>query len=187
MNGHHLILGELRDYLTGEPLADTHDERYRQKIMRLLVEQKHYPPSSLTPRYPLAIRAGGQSAQVLVTLFAKLLQRVVLLVQYGPGSLTTRQRPALAMSRLLFPYQVPLVVVTNGEQADVLDGFSGRCIVSSLDKIPAYEQLERLTATTTWSPIDDHRAKMEARIVFAFEVNDRCPCDDTLCRTVPST
>ncbi len=31
-NPHHLILGELTDYLTEETLADTHDERLRQKL-----------------------------------------------------------------------------------------------------------------------------------------------------------
>lgn len=37
-NPHHLILGELTDYLTEETLADTHDERLRQKIVRHLVD-----------------------------------------------------------------------------------------------------------------------------------------------------
>ena len=42
MNGHHLILGELTDTITRETLADTHDERQRQKLARLLVEKKGY-------------------------------------------------------------------------------------------------------------------------------------------------
>ena len=33
MDGHHLILGELTDLITGETLTDTHDERYRQKLI----------------------------------------------------------------------------------------------------------------------------------------------------------
>ena len=45
MNGHHLILGKLSDYLTGDTLDDTHDERYRQKIARLLVDRKGYGTS----------------------------------------------------------------------------------------------------------------------------------------------
>ena len=42
MNGHHLILGELDDLITGETIKDTLDERYRQKIAGLLVNQKGY-------------------------------------------------------------------------------------------------------------------------------------------------
>ena len=37
MDGHHLILGETVDYITGNIVADTHDERYRQKIAHLLI------------------------------------------------------------------------------------------------------------------------------------------------------
>jgi hypothetical protein len=42
MTGHHLILGEVEDFITGQRLKDTHDERYRQKIARLLVAHKGY-------------------------------------------------------------------------------------------------------------------------------------------------
>ena len=57
MSGHHLILGELKDYLTGETLPDTLDERYRQQLARLLVESKGFLKSDLTPRVPLPVRA----------------------------------------------------------------------------------------------------------------------------------
>ena len=40
MSGHHLILGTLTDVVTGETIDDTLDERYRQKIARLLLEHK---------------------------------------------------------------------------------------------------------------------------------------------------
>jgi len=41
---HHLIYGTLADYLTGEELTDTDDERIRQSLIRLMVEEKGYPP-----------------------------------------------------------------------------------------------------------------------------------------------
>ena len=47
MNGHHLILGELDDFLTGEPIKDTHDERYRQQLAQLLVNRKGYLKSDI--------------------------------------------------------------------------------------------------------------------------------------------
>ena len=42
MDNHHLILGELVDFITGETLTDTHDERYRQKLAKILVTYKGY-------------------------------------------------------------------------------------------------------------------------------------------------
>jgi len=58
MNGHYLILGELTDFLSGETLKDTHDERYRQKLARLLVNKKGYAKNEISPRCELLITAG---------------------------------------------------------------------------------------------------------------------------------
>ena len=57
MNGHHLILGELRDFITGATLKDTHDERYRQKIARLLINRKGYRSTDIEPRKALPVQA----------------------------------------------------------------------------------------------------------------------------------
>ena len=47
---HHLIYGTLIDYLSGEQLTDTDDERIRQKLYKMMVEENGYPRDSLTPR-----------------------------------------------------------------------------------------------------------------------------------------
>ena len=53
---HHLIYGTLEDYLTEEELTDTDDERIRQDLSRLMVEEKGYAKDCLKvspfePRY----------------------------------------------------------------------------------------------------------------------------------------
>ena len=47
---HHHIYGMTEDYVTGEQIVDTDDERYRQKMARFLVEEKGYDKTDLTPR-----------------------------------------------------------------------------------------------------------------------------------------
>jgi hypothetical protein len=182
MNGHHLILGELTDTLTGETLADTHDERYRQKLARLLVENKGYRRSDIHPRQSLVARAGSHQAMITIDFVVKLQDRLSMIVKYGPGSIVTRHRSALAASRLLAPYQIPVVVATNGEDADVLDGFTGRVIDHGLEAMPDRKRLLRIIATAAFEPIPPHRAQMESRLFYAYEVNGACPCDETICR-----
>ena len=182
MNGHHLILGELTDTITGETLADTHDERHRQKLARLLVEKKGYRRSDIHPRQSLIARAGSHQAMVKIDFLVTLQDRFSMIVKYGPGSIVTRHRSALAASRLLAPYQIPVVVATNGEDADVLDGYTGRVIDRGLEALPDRERLQAIIATAAFEPISPHRAQMESRLFYAYEVNDACPCDDTICR-----
>lgn len=181
MNGHHLILGRLTDCISGQTLADTHDERYRQKIAGLLLQKKGYLKSQITPRHPLELNVGGKCARVPISFTICLTDRIAMLIQYGPGSLVTRHRPALAMARLVAGYQVPVVVVTNGLQADILDGATGKTIAVGLTNIPTRNELSAIAQSSAWKPIQPRQAEMESRIVMAFEVDDRCPCDDSIC------
>jgi hypothetical protein len=182
MSGHHLILGELKDYLTGETLPDTLDERYRQQVARLLVESKGFLKSDITPRVPLRVRAGAKSAQLRIDLAVHLENRIAMIVRFGPGSLITRHRPALAAARLLAPYQIAVAVVTNGQDADILDGASGRRIGSGLTQIPTRAALAARMATRPALPVSPQRAALESRVLYAYEIDDSCPCDDTVCR-----
>ena len=182
MNGHHLILGELVDYLTGEVLEDTHDERYRQSLAKLLVEKKGYDRSDIVPRRKLIVAAGNKRAQIQIDFTVLVNQAPAMIIRYGPGSLVTRHRPAIAASRVLTTYQIPLVVVTNGLEADVIDGKTGRVILKGLETIPDRQTLLTRSRAGVKEPISEKRAEFEQRILYAYDVDDSCPCDDTICR-----
>lgn len=181
MGGHHLVLGETRDYLTGETRVDTHDERYRQKIARLLVEKKGFRKRDLKPRVPIDIRVDGKQARVRLDLIVRLDERIALLIKYAPGSLTTRHQVALAASRLLASYQVPFSVVTNGEEADVIDNYSGAVLERGLDKLYSRKALEIHLRSCENILVSQRFHEMAARVLYAYEVDGRCPCDDTVC------
>ena len=73
MTGHHLILGEQIDFITGETIPDTHDERYRQKIARLLVNQKRYQKYDIKLRQDLPVQAGENRAVIKIDFLIKSL------------------------------------------------------------------------------------------------------------------
>jgi len=180
--GHHLILGEATDYLTGEILADTHDERYRQKVARLLVEDKGYARKEIHPRWPLRVAAGEKGAVLTVDFKIVLSGKDAMVIRYGPGSLVTRRRSVLAVSRLLSPYPIPIAVITNGEDAEVLSGREGKLLGQGLASIPRREALLEIIARHLFDPLPPLRIEMEQRILYAYEVDGACPCDDTICR-----
>ena len=181
MEDHHLILGELHDEITGETLPDTLDERYRQKLARILIS-RGFDRADIHCRCELRVRAGNNCAIVKVDIAVTVNQKICMIVRFGPGSLLTRHRPSLASSRLLAPYQIPVVVVSNGEDADILDGHTGEVMGRGLDHIPALPDIVSRFHEYTFEVITENRAEMESRIVYAYEVDDACPCDDTVCR-----
>jgi hypothetical protein len=182
MNGHQLILGELVDFVTGETLKDTHDERYRQKIARLLVNQKGYLKTDIEPRKELLVKADAKKAILKIDFVLALAGKACMVVKYGPGSLVTRRRSVLAASRLIAPEQVPVAVITNGKDAEIIKGVSGEIIAQGIESIPAKPDLEKMVAREAFMAISNEQAEMESRILYCYEVDDSCECDDDICR-----
>lgn len=182
MDGHHLVLGKFDDLITGDTIDDTHDERYRQKIANLLINQKGYLISDIEPRKKLRVQAGEKQAIIKIDFVIRVENRIGMLIKYAPGSLVTRHRPLLAASRLLAPYQIPVAVATNGENADILDGSSAVVSARGLARIPSKSELSGMASVFDFSPVSASRAEMESRILYCFEVDDSCPCDTDICR-----
>lgn len=182
MEGHHLILGELDDFITGEHIKDTHDERHRQKIARLLVMHKGYRVDDIQPRKKLLVRAGDKRAIIKIDFSIILSGKFGMIIKYGPGSIVTRRRSALAVTRVLAAYQIPVAVVTNGEDAEVLEGSSGKILSRGLETIPARPDLQKMVASGPGNKIPAERAEMESRLLYCYEVDGSCPCDEDICR-----
>ena len=174
MNPGHLKLGELVDFITGETIADTHDERYRQKLARLFVEKKGYNKNEIKSRCELPVSAGANKAVVKIDFLITLSNKICMIIKYSPGSLVTRHRPVLAASRLVVPYQIPIAVITNGEDADVLNGYTNDVISSGVESIPDRQQLAKRVADIQFEHISSRRAEMESRIIYAFEIDGSC-------------
>lgn len=170
----YLMLGELKDYITGETIKDTHDERYKQKLARLLVDDKGYQKNEIKDSSQLLVNAGDKRSVVTIDFMVTLSGRICMIIKYGPGSLVTRRRPALAVSRLISGYQVPVVVVSNGEDAEIIDGSTGKVISHGLDSIPSKPEVLSIAKHADFTPISGKQALMESRIVYAFEIDGSC-------------
>jgi hypothetical protein len=105
-----------------------------------------------------------------------------MVIRFGPGSIVSRERPTLAVSRLVESYQVPVAVVTNGEDAEILDGGSGKVVGRGLEAIPAKAELAEKVRNDPFPEVSRDRALMESRVAYCYEVDGACPCDDTICR-----
>ncbi len=172
---HHLIYGTLRDYLTGEKLIDTDDERIRQDICRLMVEEKGYAKELLQPRLKIETLFSKNFVISTIELTVSIQQKQCMIIRYGPGSLVSRERSAIAAARVINPaYCIPLAVVTNGKDAELLDTGTGKILGYGLDSIPNRESIEKMFAQLVFYPPPEATKKeRELRILNAFDV-ERC-------------
>ncbi|MFP3983426.1 MAG: type I restriction enzyme HsdR N-terminal domain-containing protein [Desulfurivibrionaceae bacterium] len=179
---HHYIYGYCTDYVTGESVQDTDDERYRQKIARFLVEEKGYEKTDLELRQVIETTFAGHLVRSKIDIVVKHQGRRVMLIRYGPGSLVTRERPAVAAARVFDDsYQIPLAVVTNGEDSELLDTRSGRVLATGLAGMPDKSYIEENFADLDFSPPpEEKKREKELRILNAFD-REVC-CRDESCR-----
>ena len=175
-SGHHIVYGVLQDYLTGEELPDTDDERNRQQLARFFVEQKGYLRSELEPRRTIETGFSGRTVRSVIDLTITLAGRRIMIVRYGPGSLVTRERPAIAGARLLEPgHMIPLAVVTNCRDAELLDTLSSRVLAHGLAAIPDRERLEGMLSELVFLPlVDQLKREREGRILHVFDEEVCC-------------
>ncbi len=178
---HHYIYGTCTDYITGESIVDTDDERCRQQLARSLVEEKGYEKSELEPRLSIETLYGGQYVVSTIDITVSLAGKRFMILRFGPGSITTRERSAIAAARILDPdYQIPLAVVTNGRDAVLLDTYSGKIINQGLDSIPGKEEATRMLQSLHFKSFADaERIDRERRILNAYDIEICCvggPC-----------
>ncbi|MCL2789589.1 MAG: type I restriction enzyme HsdR N-terminal domain-containing protein [Desulfobulbus sp.] len=178
--GHHLCYGALQDYLTGEVLPDTDDERIRQGLARLLVERLGYGKHELEPRLTIDTCYNGNRTQTLIELTVRVKGRRLFIVRYGPGSLVTREKAALAAARLLDPdYRIPLAIVTNGRDAELLETARGRVLAAGMACIPDRNRAETLIGECVFEPFADLGRRDQAlRILNVFDQKECC-CDNS--------
>jgi hypothetical protein len=178
---HHLIYGRCTDFVTGETLVDTDDERIRQQLARFLVEAKGYAKEDLEVRHSIETLFAGQFVTSTIDIVVRLKGKRVMVVRYGPGSLVTRERPAVAAARVLDPTGwIPLAVVSNGQDAELIDTHTGKVLATGLNNIPTRQELLAMMATLDYTPLTDPaKRERELRVLNAFD-QERCcagqPC-----------
>ena len=173
---HHIVYGTLIDNLTGEELVDTDDERTRQDLARMMVEEKGYAKADIEPRRAIETLFATQFVRSTITLTVSLDGRRIMVIRYAPGSLVSRERSAIAAARVLEEaYQIPLAVVTNGRDAELLDTVTGKVLATGMEAIPDHQQAQALFPTLAFRDrLDDAKRDREMRILNAFDVEICC-------------
>lgn len=145
------------------------EEIIRQKIQGLLLGEKGYVSEDIAEEVPFDLETDREVFQLKVSLVIQIEGRPLVLIKCGAGSVLARERPALALSRLFGEYQVPLTIVTNGEEATILNTLTGETLGCGLEAIPGKKSLLSQLADLKWLPLPEKRIKLEKRILSAFE------------------
>jgi hypothetical protein len=173
---HHIVYGTLNDFITGEELPDTDDERTRQELSKMMVEDLGYKKEDLEPRRFIETLFSSQFVRSNIELTVNLGDKNFMIIRYAPGALVTRERSVVAAARVLEKeYQIPLAVITNGQDAELLDTANGKVLATGMGAIPTRVQAEEMLADLNFRDAPEGKKREgELRILNAFDVQICC-------------
>ena len=166
------------DFITGQMFIDTDDERIRQGIERLLIEEKGYSKKDIEVDREFEIVIGEEINRSKVDLIVSVEEKIFMIIKCARGSLISREREVLSCARIFDTFIIPFAVVTNGEDAEVLDTTSGEVIDYGLGAIPSKNQALEALGRIEFKRLPEKRIEKEKRIFLAFDAF-KCPseCD----------
>lgn len=142
-----------------------------ERLALFLEQEKGYTPEDISKRLSITTNYNGEEVVSKIALVITINGKQTLMLRYAPGSVVTRERSAVAAARLLVPdYQIPLVCVTNGEDAVLLDTYKGNSLAQSLTDFPTKEALQAMKLQ--YEPFTNpKKIERERRILNAFDVD----------------
>ena len=145
------------------------EEIIREKVLGLLLSEKGYLLDDIEEEVPFELTTDKEIFQLKVSILIRLNGRRLVLIKCGTGSVLARERAALALARLFYDYQIPLTLVTNGEEATLLNTLTGETLDCGRDVIPDKTRLLSQLLDLKFLPLPEKRIKLEKQILAAFE------------------
>jgi hypothetical protein len=158
---------ELED---GESLAG----EARKMVFYLLVEKKGYLPEDIAKNVVFEVKLGQETAYSSVDFLISIAGKKAMVIKCAAGSLSSRERQALAAARLIGSTPVPVAVVADPVNAEVLDVATGEVVGEGFGAIPIRDRIVQLISEYSFTPLSPERLEKEKRILLAFDAIRCC-------------
>jgi hypothetical protein len=149
----------------GENLAATS----RRMVEYLLVEKKGYAREEVRKQVVFDVILGEETAHSSVDFLVTIEGEKAMIIKCAAGSLSSRERQAVAAARVLGTPPIPIAVVADPETAEVLDVMTGKVLGEGFGAIPVRGQLVTMLSEKETKPLSPERIEKEKRILLAFD------------------
>lgn len=152
----------------------TDEEKIKQKILSFLMEQKGYLQEDIIVDKEFEVLIDGEIHKFSVDILIKLQGIIFMVIRCARGSLVSREREVLSCARIIASYQIPFSVITNGQDAEIIDSATGEIIAYGMDSLPSKPQALESLQKIKLKKLSEDRIEKEKRIFLAFDAF-KCP------------
>jgi hypothetical protein len=146
----------------------------RKMVSYLLAEKKGYLPEDIEKRVVFEVKLGQESASSSVDFLISIAGKKAMVIKCSSGSLSSRERQAVAAARLIGSPPVPVAVVADPVNAEVLDVATGEVVGEGFGAIPVRDRLIQILSEYSAKALLPDRLEKEKRILLAFDAIRCC-------------
>jgi hypothetical protein len=155
--------------------AERHQtEAVREEMLKFLTEHRGYSPEDIEKDRAFTISVSGGENAVSTDFIISLKGRRFMAVKCAAGSVDSRERHITAFSRVVDEYQIPLCLVTDGEDTRLIDTITAKTVSEDIFSVPSREDALKQIEDMEFAACPPERMEKEKRILLAFE-SVRCP------------
>jgi ABC-type lipoprotein export system ATPase subunit len=141
----------------------------RKMVEYLLLEKKGYAREEVRKQVVFDVILGQETAHSSVDFLVTIEGKKAMVIKCASGSLSSRERQAVAAARLLATPPVPIAVVADPATAEVLDVMTGKVVGEGFGAIPVRDQILTVMSEKEPKPLSPERIEKEKRILLAFD------------------
>ncbi len=141
----------------------------RKTVEYLLLEKKGYAREEVRKQVVFDVILGQETAHSSVDFLVTVQGKKAMVIKCASGSLSSRERQAVAAARLLATPPVPIAVVADPTTAEVLDVMTGKVVGEGFGAIPVRDRILTVMSEKEPKPLSPERIEKEKRILLAFD------------------
>jgi hypothetical protein len=146
----------------------------KQKVFEFLIKEKQFKPEEIETDPEFRITLSDSEITVHIDLVVNISSASFILILCRPTAIESWERYIISSAKVIKDYQIPYTVVTDGENARIIDVLTGRLIGKSLSELFKREEALNKMKDFKKIPCPDNRLEKEKRIVYAFD-SIKCP------------
>ena len=146
----------------------------KQKVFEFLIKEKHFKQEEIEADSEFKITLNNLEITVHMDFVINLSSASFILILCRPTAIESWERYIISSAKVIKDYQIPYALVTDRENALIIDVLTGKIIGKSLSELFNREEALNKMKNFKKVPCPANRLEKEKRIVYAFE-GIKCP------------
>jgi hypothetical protein len=159
---------DIIDLVSGRLLPYHDDEYIRQAAEKILLQERGWQREAIGVEYRRSLTVCCEPFEVRADLVLMARGAPALVMRTARGSLVSREKETVAAARLIHDPIVPLCMVFNGDDAELIESKSGKVIATGLEAVPSPERLDGLLADIPLHSPSQEEIEKAAKVYAAF-------------------